>query len=142
MSYILTDIGEEWYTETALQGATVTVTLYSDASDNISDTDDLSAINTEPAGGSFSRLTDTVSVADISGNWGFQNDSELVFNTSDSSQTVDGAAIIVNFDSDEAGDGGTATDHLIGTSQLSQPRDLSQVDELYVNPGELGVTVN
>lgn len=142
MSYILNDIGEEWYTETAINGSTVIVGLYNDGTDAITDTDDLAAITTEPSGSNYARQSDTVTVADISGDWGFQNDNQITFNTSDSSQTVDGAFMVVNFDSDEAGDGGTATDHLVATAQLSQSRDLSQVDELNISANELGVRVN
>lgn len=141
MSYILTDIGEEWYTETAINGSSVDVGLYNDSTDAVADTDDL-PLSTEPTGASYARQTDTVSVADISGNWGFQNDTLITFDTSDSSQTVDGAFMVINFDSDEAGDAGTPADHLIATAQLSQSRDLSQVDELEISAGELGVTVN
>lgn len=142
MSYILTDIGEEWYTETALNGSTVIVGLYNDTTDAIADADDLSAITTEPTGAAYARQSDTVTISKISGNWGFDNDTQLSFDVSDSSQTVDGAFMVVNFDSDETNDGGTATDHLVATAQLSQSRDLSQVDTLNINAGELGVTVN
>lgn len=142
MAYILTDIGEEWYTETALNGVTVTVGLYNDTTDTIADTNDLAAITTEPTGASYARQSDTVTVADISGDWGFDNDTKITFDTSDSSQTVDSAFFVINFDSDEAGDAGTPADHLVATAALTQSRDLSQVDELNISAGELGVTVN
>lgn len=141
MAHILSDIGEEWYTETAVDGSTVTITLYNDSNDSFSETDDLADI-TEPAGGSYSRQSDTVTVGDISGDWGFDNDAKQTFDTTDSSLTVDSAALIVNFDSDEAGDGGTPADHIIGTAALSQSRDLSSVDEVVVSAGEAGVKVN
>jgi hypothetical protein len=140
MSYILTDLGEEWYTETAVGGVTVTFTLYNDSNDNVSDGDDIAAI-TEPSGGSYTRESSTISVVKSGGDWGFQNDSQMTFNTSDSSLTVDGAAFIVSFQADETSDG-SATNHLVATAQLSQSRDLSQVDELVVSAGEATVTVN
>lgn len=141
MSYILTDLGEEWYTETAINGATVTFGLYNDSTDTISDTDDLSAITSEPTGSAYNRISDTVSVADISGDWGFQNDSLMTFDVSDSSQTVDGAFMVVNFQADDTSDG-SPTDHLVATAELSQSRDLSQIDEFDIQANEAGVTVN
>lgn len=142
MSYILNDIGEELLMKNNMEGLSHDAGLYNDSTDAISDTDDLAAITTEPSGAAYARQTDTYSVSDISGNWGFDNDSKLTYDVSDSSQTVDGSFLVHNFASTDAGDGGTATDHLIATAALSQSRDLSQIDTLEISSGGLGVTVN
>lgn len=143
MGFRLTDIGEEWYTKTDFStNPTVTVGLYDDSTDNIGDTDDVGTISTEPTGSVYARQSDTISTADIGGDWGFQNNNQITFDTTDSNQTVDGAFMVVNFASEDANDGGTATTHLVATAQLSQSRDLSQVDELNVSANELGVMLD
>lgn len=142
MGYQLVNIGEELLMKNNMDGLSHDVGLYNDSTDAITDTDDLAAITTEPSGASYARQTSTYAVRDISGNWGFDNDSQLTFDTSDSSQAVDGSFLVHNFASVDAGDGGTAQDHLIGTAALSQSRDLSQIDTLEIGIGDSGVTVN
>lgn len=142
MVNLLTNIGEEWYTENNVNGVTVTVGLYEDATDALGETSTLSSITTEPAGSNYGRQASAVTTLQISGDFGFDNDAELLFNTSDSSQTVDAAFVVVNFESDTvAGDSG-ATDHLVAAGDLSQSRDLSQVDEVQVPAGDLAITVD
>lgn len=141
MGYVLTNIGEEWYTETAINGSTVIYALYNDTNDSIAVTDDVSAI-TEPSGTDYSRQSDTVSVSDMGGDWGFDNDNTVTFAVGDASMTVDSIAMIVNFDSDHAGDGGTETDHLIATAALDQSYDLSQSNEVNIVSGEATVTIS
>jgi len=41
--------------------------------------------------------------------------SDVTFDTSSADQSVDSGFVVVNFDSDVAGDGGTASDHLLFT---------------------------
>lgn len=142
MSYLLTDIGEELLMKFNMDGLSHDVGLYNDSTDGISETDDVSAISTEPTGSAYARQTSAYSVSDISGDWGFDNDSQLTFDVSDSSSTVDGSFLVHNFASTDAGDGGTAADHLIGTAALSQSRDLSQIDTLEISVGGSGVTVS
>lgn len=146
MVNLLTDIGEEWYTENNLDGASVTVGLYSDSTDALTDTSTLSDISqdgtSEPQGTSYAAQSTTVTTLQISGNFGFDNDSTLTFDTSDSSATVDAAYIQVNFQSDTvAGDTSTA-DHLVAAGDLSQSRDLSQIDTLEIAAGDLEITVD
>jgi len=142
MSFILTDLGEEYVMETNTNGVTLSVGLYNDSTDAISDSDDLAALTTEPAGSNYARQSDTFATASLSGDYGFDNDSLITFDTSDSSQTVDAYFIVANFDSDVAGDGGTASDHLIATGALSQSRNLSDIDTLEISAGGTGVKVN
>jgi len=142
MPDIVLDVGEEWVVENDVGGATVEVTLYNDSTDSISDTDNLSDITTEPTGGSFARQSTTVTSKQISGDFGFDNDSGLSFDVSDSSQTVDHAAYIVNFQSDTVAGDGSANDNLVAVASLSQSRDLSQIDTLDINAGDLEATLD
>lgn len=143
MAHILTDVGEEYYAKTALGGATLTVGLYNDATDAVIDTDDLAGITTEPGTTNYARQSSAFSVADISGNWGIQNDVQLTFDFSDTSvsKTVDSWFVVVNFMSVEKADA-AASDHLMATGALSQSRDIGQIDTLNVDAGGVGVTVN
>jgi hypothetical protein len=141
MANELTNIGEEWAVENGLNGATVTVTVFNNSTDALSESDDLSAITTEPAGGSFARQSSAVATLQIGSDFGFDNDAQLSFDVSDSSQTVDHAAFIVNFTSDTVAGDGAATDHLVGYAALSQSRDLSQIDTLNIPAGDLELTL-
>lgn len=146
MAHILTNIGEEYYTETALNGVTLTVGLYNDTTDAIADTDDLAAITTEPGNTNYARASDTFSVADLetSSNWGIQNDTQLTFDFSDTSttETLTSYFVVANFISDEAADGTTAADHLIATGSLSQDRDAGSIDTLNIEAGGVAVSIN
>jgi hypothetical protein len=141
MSRILTDLGEEYLIKNSVSGITFTVGLYNDSTDSISETDDLSAITTEPSGGAYARQSDTFTAADLSGDWGTDNDSQLSYDTSDSSQTVDSYFIMVSFQASDTGDSG-ANDHLLLTGALSQSRDLSQIDTLNISAGGVGFKVS
>lgn len=142
MSFILTDIGEEYLMENNANGETVKVGLYNDSTDAITDTDNLSAITTEPTGSNYARQSSTVTTKQISGDFGFDNDSKLTFDTSDSTQTVDGAFVVINFQSDTVAGDTSASDNLVGTAALSQSRNLSDIDTLEIAAGDLDVTVN
>lgn len=142
MVNLLTNRGEEWYTETNVNGATVIVGLYEDATDTLGETSTLSGITTEPAGTSYSRQSSTVTTLQISGDFGFDNDSDLVFDTSDSSQNVDAAFVVVNFQSDSVAGQTSANDNLVAAGDLSQSRDLSSVDQVTISAGDLELTVN
>ena len=139
---LLTNIGEEYLVENNADGETVTVGLYNDGTDALGETATLSDITTEPSGSAYARQSSAVTTAQISGDFGFDNDAQLTFDTSDSSQTVDAAFVVVNFTSDTVAGDGSATDHLVAAGDLDQSRDLSQIDELNINAGDLDVTLN
>lgn len=141
MAAILTDLGEEWLVKNNADTATLDLGLYNDGTDTISDTDDLGAITTEPSGASYARQSTAVSAADLSGDWGFNNDSQESFDTSDSTQSVDSYFFVANFQADDTSDT-TANDHMIATGALSQSRNLSDIDTLNISAGGVGVTVN
>jgi len=134
MSYVLTDIGEEHVAKNGLQVA-FDFGIYDDDIDGVTETTDIAGITTEPAGSNYARQSVTPGAAETgnySGDWGFQ--TTVTFDTSDSAQgSIDGTFGVVNFDSEEAGDAGTPTDHLHHTAgPFSQQRDLSSVDTLNV----------
>jgi hypothetical protein len=139
---IVTNIGEEWLIDEAQEGATLTVLLYDDSTDAIGESDDLSAITTEPGGSAYARQSDTIATLQISGDYGFDNDNKISFDVSDSSSSVDTVGYVANFDSSVAGDGGTASDHLVATAALSQTRDLSNYDTIDISAGDLDLTVS
>ena len=107
-----------------------TVGLYRDATDDLGEDSDVGNITTEPTGASYSRqsvsfgtnFTNSFDGAD----WQTVFD-DVTFDLSDSNQTVDSVFVVVNFDSDHASDGGTATDHIFATYSLAQTIDASGV---------------
>lgn len=136
MTVGLHDTGEEFildyvFTDGATRPASVDIGLYNDSTDNLADSDDVSAITTEPSGGSYARQS-----ASFPGDFTNSDDgsdwqtvvANQTFDTSDSSQSIDSWFIVINFDSDDAGDGGTASDHLLVTGNFNQTYDLSQID--------------
>jgi hypothetical protein len=139
---LLTNVGEEWLVENNIDGATITVGLYEDATDTLGEPATLSDITTEPAGAAYSRQTDTVTTAQIGGDFGADNDSTVTFDTSDSSQTVDAAFIVVNFQSDTVAGDGSAQDNLVAAGDLTQSRDLSNVSSVDIATGDLEITLN
>lgn len=142
MASILTNYGEEWYHVTDISGlASVDYGLYNDSTDTISDTDDLAAI-TEPGGAAYARQSEAITVSDISGDIGFDNDNTITFDTSDSTLSVDSYFIVGNFQSTVVGADGSAVDHLVITGALSQTYDLSNVDTLEINAGTAGNSLN
>lgn len=139
---LLTNIGEEWLVENNIDGVTVTVGLYEDATDTLGEASVLTDITTELAGAAYNRQSDTIGTTQIGGNYGADNDSQIVFDTSDSSQTVDAAFIVVNFQSDTVAGDGSATNHLVAAGDLSQSRDLSQVSSVEIAAGDLEITLD
>jgi len=139
MVNLITNIGEEYLYENNANGETVTVGLYEDATDSLGETDNLSAITTEPTGSAYSRQSDTVTTRISAGEYGFDNDGQISFDTSDSTQTVDAVFIVVNFQSDSVAGDGSATDNLVAAGDLSQSRDLSSVDTLTIAANDLTI---
>lgn len=137
MSHILTDLGEEWTIKNDISSLTVTVGLYNDADDAISDTDDLAALASEPTDGNYARQSVTLT-ADDDGDWHVQNSAQITFDVTSTTGTVDSWFIMYNFTAVDTSDGG-GTDHLIATGALSQSRDLSQIDTLNVSSGTVGI---
>ncbi len=124
--------GEEYMQDLVINsGDTYDIGLYNDSTDALSDTSDVSAITTEPAGSAYSRQSDAASgftASLVSGDVQIAGTTQT-FDVSDSTQTVDSVFVVVNYASDlVSSDGGTATDHLFFTNALDQSYDLSQFD--------------
>lgn len=137
MSYQLTNIGEEWSLKTNLDGASVSILLYDDSTDNIGDTDDLSAITTEPSDGNYSRQSATLTFAVKDSDGAAVTSAQVSFDVTDTTGDVDSYGIVANFQSSTAGDS-SAQDHLVATGALSQTYSLSNLDTLNVSAETMG----
>jgi hypothetical protein len=141
MAAVLTDLGEEWTLKNNADGASLTVGLYNDSTDSISDANDIADITTEPSDGNYARQTGVAfSARDVSGDWQMDNDSQVSFDVTSTTGTVDSYFIIANFQADDTGDG-ASTDHLIVTGALSQSYDLSNIDTLNINANTMGFSL-
>jgi hypothetical protein len=140
---IITDLGEEQLIKNGYDALTVTVGVYNDSTDNVTESDDLAAITSEPSNTNYSTASVTFTASDLSGDWGVDNDSQFTFDFSDqtSSQNIDTFYIQYNFQAVDTGDG-SATDHLIATAGMTQTRDIGSIDSLDVAAGDLSITVS
>jgi hypothetical protein len=144
---LLTDIGEEYLIKNGFDGITVTVGVYNDVSDGLSETDDYDGstgdITTEPTNTNYSTASVSLSAADFSGNWGVDNDSQFSFDFSDqsTSENVDTFFVLYTFQSSDTGDGSPQT-HLIANPAMTQTRDIGSIDTLTVSSGNFEITVN
>lgn len=144
---ILVNVGEEYYTKTDLEGVTLDIGFYNDSTDAITDTDNLSAITTEPANTNYSRQSSSFTVSDLSGNWGIENSSSVTFDFSDvqpgdaEAQDIDTVFLVANFQSEDAGDG-SASDNLIATAALDQVYSIESIDQFDLNSGDVSVTLD
>jgi len=142
MANQLHDTGEEYYQD-KLDGETFTIGLYDDATDGLTDDLDVGDITSEPSDGNYARQNgEPFSTAKQDTDWTLTNDNQVSFNVTDTTGTVDSYFIVVNFDSDDAGDGGTARDHLLATGALSQSYDLSNLDTLNLSAGGVGTSLD
>jgi len=138
----LHDTGEEYYQD-KLSGEQFDVGLFDDSTDNLTDSSDVSDITTEPSDGNYTRQADIAfSSADENGDWTLTNDSQVSFDVTDTTGDVDSYFIVVNFDSDDASDGGTPTDHLLATGSLSQSYALNNLDTLNLSAGGIGTSLS
>lgn len=127
-------IGEEFMTKlfsgNVSQATSVDVGLYNQTTDSLTESDDLAALTTEPVGSAYARQTVSLpagtSDSATTSNWKSVFATQT-FDVSDSSQDVDAYFVVVNFDSAEAGDAGTATDHIMFSGDLSQTYDLNSI---------------
>jgi hypothetical protein len=129
---ILVDLGEEELVKNGLDASTLTIGVYNDATDGLSDTSTVSDITTEPTNTNYATQTATFAAVQISGDWGVDNDSSISFDFSDqsTSETVDAFYI-----SDGAG-------NLYATAAMTQNRDIGSIDSLDVAAGDLEITVD
>jgi hypothetical protein len=127
MAHILTNNGADWLTD-ALVGASVTLLLYNDATDNVSKTNNLADITTEPADGNYTRQTGVLErVTDGNIRIMRVSTAETFDTTLCSSQVVDSYAILH--------DPGTGLE-LMTTGALKQSYDLAEYDSIPLNVGD------
>lgn len=143
---LLHDHGEELYQDLFINsGYTVKIGLYNDSTDSLTDSSDVGAVTTEPAGASYSRQSTAASgftaSLDASNDVNIAGTTET-FDVSDSTQTVDSVFMVISFASDlVSSDAGTATNHLVFTNALDQSYDLSQFSSTVdLDPVELTLT--
>lgn len=149
MTTQLHNTGEEFVVDYVFDGsstkpASLTVGLFNDGTDALSDASDYTDITTEPSDGNYAPQSVSFdstgfSTEAVSGDWQATNDNTVTFDTQNTTGTVDAYYVIVNFTSDEAGDT-SASDHLFWTGDLEQSRDLSQIDTLDVNTVGISIT--
>lgn len=144
---LLVDYGEEYLLKNGVDGVTITVALYDDSTDSLTDTSDVSDITTEPGSANYSRQSSTVTVEqNANGNFEFNNDSQLTFDFSDVSSgqsaeaTVDTAAIIASFDSSQDADG--AVNHLVANPALGATHSTGDVDYIEFDAGNIGTALD
>lgn len=139
---LLVDIGEEYLITQNVDGVTLRIGLYNDSTDNISESDNVSAITSEPPNSNYSTSDVTFSAAYDGSNWGISNDTELTFDfsdTTDDTKEVDTAYILAQFDSAEAG---TNDWHLITNPSLTQTRKIGSIDTLGISAGDLTINLD
>jgi hypothetical protein len=128
------DTGEEfahkstYRTDLLTRPASFDILLYNDSTDALTDSSDVGAITTEPAGSAYARQTvsldsSDVSLSQASGN--LRAEAAVTFDTSDSSQTIDAYAVVVTFQSDIVNSEGSANDHLLTSATVGETVDLS-----------------
>lgn len=140
MARLLNDLGEEYSVKTNLDAVSLTVGLYDDAAagatgDAISDTSDLAALTSEPSTGNYATQSAAMSAADISGNWGIDNDAAITFDVTNTTGPVDSWYAQANFQAVDTADG-AATNHLVCTGALSQEYDLGNLTSLEISTGD------
>jgi hypothetical protein len=130
------DTGEEWkqkvlyrQDQIASRDTTLTVGLYNDSTDNLSDSDDIGAISSEPATGNYTRQSLSLDSGDLSlstnGSGNVQVDGTVTFDVTDTGETIDGFFVLVTYQSDVINSEGSENDHILisgtlGTDDLSQ----------------------
>lgn len=143
----LHDTGEEYVIKNGIDGESFVVGLYNTSQNQVTDSSDMAGISSEPNGGQYTRQTATFSSEDIpdafgDGDWGVTNDSQIVFDTSQSTNKVDGYFIAKSFQSDDKGDS-SAQLHLISTGLLQKTYNLddgtTNISKVTIRQGFAGI---
>lgn len=147
---LLFNIGEEFIVDESPNGNTMTVGVYDDSTDGLSESFNLTngAPSTEPSNTNYSRQTDTVTTAQLSGDYGFDNDNSISFDFSDVSsgdsaeETLDTTLLIFNFQSDTVGGQGSANDNAVANPAMDTTHATGDIDSLDYSSGSISVTLN
>lgn len=117
----------------------VHVGLYNYTTSALVDSSDVGDITTEPTGVDYARQAATISTnftfSLSDGDWQAVID-DLVFNTDDAVESVDGYFVTASFEAD--GDAG-ATEHLLFSGQLDQSYDLGSVTTFTLSGSGLSI---
>jgi hypothetical protein len=135
MAAIITLRGSEWKLKygSSLIGATITIGLYNDATDQITYQHDMANISTEPSDGNYAAQTFTAEEAEGTIRWIIRNTADVTFDLTNTTQTANGGTTVdswymsISFDGN--GDGGTPTEHLLATGRLVENVDGERVQK-------------
>jgi len=105
----------------------ITILLYNQSTDQVTDNGNLSSIATEPTGSQYSRQTVSLDSSDITiaDNGDIEAQlKDLTFTVADSTQTINAYGVIASYDATLLSQGNNG-DNLIAYSQLQSTIDLS-----------------
>jgi len=148
---LLFDIGEEYIVDEQPDSDTMKIAVYDDSSDNLSETynyNSSGAPSTEPTNANYSQQTSTVTTAQLSGDYGFDNDSSVSFDFSDVSSgdaaevTLDTTLLIFNFQSDGVAGQGAANDNAVANPAMDNTHATGDIDSLDYSSGAITATLN
>ena len=110
--------------------------VFDNSTDLLGDTSDLDSINTEPENDNYNRQTinaDNNTFALVDGNVEFEVE-DVTFNFQDNStdDTIDSWFIVIEYESNVVTSDEEPTDHLIVFGDLSEERNLGDLDNLTV----------
>lgn len=137
------DTGEEWAQKNTYRQDqigtrdNVDILLYNDSTDGLSDSDDIGAITTEPTSGNYTRQTETLdtsafSITPTGGD--IRVTVSTSFDVTNTTETVDALAVVVDLQSDVVNSEGSQNPHLVLSGLFdSGSRDLSQIDTLEID---------
>ncbi|MFT4921723.1 MAG: hypothetical protein ACI8XM_000929 [Haloarculaceae archaeon] len=135
------DTGEEFIQKTAFRQDLVTrpvgidILLYQDSTDSLDDSDDVDAISTEPETGNYTRVTAALDSTDIDirvQEGDIDARPTVTFDVTDTTESVDAYAAVIEFQSEIAGDD-AASQHLLASAPLDEGTvDLGPKNDLQV----------
>lgn len=141
------NVGEEWKQKSIYRQdqigsreTSISVGLYDDSTDNLSEADDIGAITTEPTTGNYGQQTLSLDATDLSisqTSGDIDISGTVTFDVSDTGETVDGFFVVVSFQSDVINSESSKNNHLLisgtfGTTDLTNYTsiDVSLTDTL------------
>jgi len=134
------DTGEEWAQKSTYRQDQIStrdnvdILLYNDNTDSLSDSDDIGAITSEPTSGNYTRQTETLdtsafSITQTGGD--IRVTVSTSFDVTNTTETVDALAVVVDLQSDVVNAEGSQNEHLVISSPFNDgSRDLNGIDTL------------
>lgn len=142
MCAVFTSVGKEYVMKNGFSGETnIDVGLYLDSIDSLDADSDLTDINTEPGNTDYDRQSTDFSTYSTGVSWGILNDDALTYDFTDQTATdlvyFDSWFIVINFQSEEKGDG-SPQDHLLAAGPLVDLEDAGILDLYILQAGDTG----